>query len=91
LDVTLNEYIDRRELLRTPEERIRLVEEIPEVIPDTGDTEVVVDGSMDLHGANQGLSYLMLPSKISSEIFFCNFRERQRQSIVFVPKPSITD
>ena len=46
------------------------MEEIPEVIPDTGDTEVVVDGSMDLHGANQGLSYLMLPSKISSEIFF---------------------
>lgn len=46
----LHEYIDRRELLRTSEERMRLLEEIPEVIPQTCDTEANVDRSTNLHG-----------------------------------------
>lgn len=41
----MHEYIDKRQLLRTPSERQRLLEEVPQVIPETEDsknTEFVV-------------------------------------------------
>lgn len=53
-------------MLRTPEERLRLVEEIPEVIPDISD-EAKVDGSSNLQGVNKGCHAYCFPSSIFYE------------------------
>ena len=48
LNFTKLEYIDKRQLLRSPSERQRLLEEVPRVIPDledNKDTELLVAAS----------------------------------------------
>ncbi|XP_020261962.1 uncharacterized protein At5g08430-like isoform X2 [Asparagus officinalis] len=87
----LHEYIDRRELLRTPEERTRLVKEIPEIIPDTGNDVAYVEGAAEEPTDVKGNSSVALGNdgqreaedvKGNSAVILENDAERKAEGIV---------
>lgn len=54
MNFKLYEYIDKRELLRTPAERQRLFKEIPPVIVDEEDTKDTTGLVENSHGEDKG-------------------------------------